>query len=65
MNKSKILTFALAVLVFLALGPLPEQSRSVNAKGNLSFPAAEHTTSAMPIKRTRPEQVLRVDGRRD
>ncbi|HEV8134475.1 MAG TPA: hypothetical protein VGP85_07360 [Pyrinomonadaceae bacterium] len=49
MNKSKILTFALAVLVFLALGPLPEQSRSVNAKGNLSFPAAEHTTSAMPI----------------
>ena len=44
MNKSRILTFALAVLVFLALGPLPEQSRSVNAKGNLSFPAAEHTS---------------------
>jgi hypothetical protein len=49
MNKSRILTFALAVLVFFTLGPLPEQSRSANAKGNLSFPATAHSNSAVPI----------------
>ena len=48
MNKTRILTFALAVLVFFALGPLPEQNRSVNAKGNLSFPASAHSNSSVP-----------------
>lgn len=56
MNKSRILTLALAVLVFFALDPLPLQSRSVNAKGNLSFPALEHTNSALPTNLPDPNK---------
>jgi hypothetical protein len=49
MNKSRILTFALAVLVFLALTPFPEQSQATTTKKHSAFPPAAFSNSAMPI----------------
>ena len=49
MKISRFLTFALAVLVFVALTPFPEQSQATTTKRNSAFPSAALSHSAVPI----------------